>query len=184
MLDIRRTVQQYVMTAGKLGAKGILGLLFLTMLLGTSMPIVQAQSLVGSSFYDRASSNMHSHARQSKVQTQSHSSHNNASTAMPGGAVTSNDAYVTNMIEETFGPYAPAAMRIARCESGLNPNAYNPQPVLGSHAMGVFQILYPSTWNTTPQSASSPYNARANISAAHAIFARDGFSWREWQCQA
>ncbi|HEU5229767.1 MAG TPA: transglycosylase SLT domain-containing protein [Ktedonobacteraceae bacterium] len=184
MLDIRRTVQQYVMTAGKLGAIGILGLLFLTLLLGTSMPIAQAQSLVGSSFHDRASSNMHRHVRQSKVQTQSHSSHNNASATKPGGVASGSNADITNMIYETFGPYAPSAMRIARCESGLNPNAYNPQPVLGSHAMGVFQILYPSTWMTTPQSASSPYNARANISAAHAIFARDGFSWREWQCQA
>ena len=48
---------------------------------------------------------------------------------------------------------------IAQCESGLNPNAYNPISIGGSHAEGVFQILYPSTWSGTPQAASSPYDA-------------------------
>ena len=74
-------------------------------------------------------------------------------------------------------------LRIAQCESGLNPNAYNPISIGGSHAEGVFQILYPSTWSGTPQAASSPYDAWANIQAAHAIFMRDGYSWREWTCQ-
>ena len=67
-------------------------------------------------------------------------------------------------------------------ESGLNPGAYNPTSIGGSHAAGVFQILYPSTWAGTPEAGSSPYNAWANIEAAHAIFVRDGYSWREWTC--
>lgn len=86
------------------------------------------------------------------------------------------------MIEQIFGANAPEALNIARCESGLNPNAYNPTSIGGSHAAGVFQILYPSTWMGTPEAGASPYNAWANIEAAHAIFVRDGYSWREWVC--
>jgi len=85
---------------------------------------------------------------------------------------------IPDMINQVFGPYGPAAITVARCESGLNPNAYNP-----SSAAGLFQILYPSTWARTSQAANSPFNPMANILAAHEIFARDGYSWREWSCQ-
>ena len=91
---------------------------------------------------------------------------------------------VATMIEQVFGPYAPGALQVARCESGLNAGAYNPTSIGGSHAEGVFQILYPSTWMSTAEAGSSPYNARANIVAAHQIFVRDGYSWREWSCAA
>lgn len=89
---------------------------------------------------------------------------------------------VTAMIEQVFGSYAAGALNVARCESGLNPDAYNPTSIGGSHAAGVFQILYPSTWDTTPEAGSSPYNAMANILAAHDIFVRDGYNWHEWTC--
>lgn len=95
----------------------------------------------------------------------------------PGGNVVVAD------IEAVFGPYSWSALAIARCESGYYPYAYNPTPVGWSHAEGVFQILYPSTWDTTPYSGYSPYNYDANIHAAYDIFVRDGYSWREWQCQ-
>lgn len=90
---------------------------------------------------------------------------------------------VASMIYQVFGPYASQALSIARCESGLNPNAYNPISIGGSHAAGVFQILYPSTWGSTPQAGGSPYNAWTNILAAHAIFVRDGYNFHEWTCQ-
>jgi hypothetical protein len=89
---------------------------------------------------------------------------------------------VTAMIEQIFGSYAVGALHVANCESGLNPNAYNPSSNGGSHAEGVFQILYPSTWMGTSEASSSPYNAQANILAAHQIFVRDGYSWHEWSC--
>jgi LysM repeat protein len=89
----------------------------------------------------------------------------------------------TSIINEVFGSDAPAALRIAMCESTLNPNAVNSTPIGGSHAEGLFQILYPSTWSTTSQAGASPFNARANAIAAHEIFMRDGHSWREWACQ-
>ena len=96
--------------------------------------------------------------------------------AQPSGSVAS-------MIYQVFGAYAPGAMQVATCESGLNPYAINSEPVGYSHAQGVFQILYPATWSGTSQAGNSPYNAWANINAAHEIFVRDGYSWREWVCQ-
>lgn len=93
-------------------------------------------------------------------------------------------AAVIAMINQVFGSYAPGALNVARCESGFNPLAYNPISNGGSHAEGVFQILYPSTWSGTSEASSSPYSAMANILAAHQIFVRDGYSWREWSCAA
>lgn len=90
---------------------------------------------------------------------------------------------VVNDIKAVFGGYAQSALAVSHCESGWDPLARNPFPVGNSHAEGVFQILYPSTWDTTSYASQSPYNYDANIHAAYQIFSRDGFSWREWQCQ-
>ncbi len=95
----------------------------------------------------------------------------------------SNGSSIADMINSVFGPYAASAQHIAMCESTMNPNATNSVAIGGSHAAGLFQILYPSTWNTTSQAGASPYDAHANIVAAHEIFVRDGYSWREWECQ-
>jgi hypothetical protein len=100
-----------------------------------------------------------------------------ASSANPGKQAIIGD------IQAVFGQYSAGALNIARCESEYDPNAWNPTPVLGSHASGVFQILYPITWNGTPYRGYSPYNSWANIRAAYEIFKRDGYSWREWQCR-
>jgi outer membrane protein assembly factor BamB len=91
-------------------------------------------------------------------------------------------AIIANIIT-VFGPYAAAALAVAECESGYNAFAYNPKAVGNAHAEGVFQILYPSTWNTTPYRTASPYDPLTNIKAAYYIFQRDGYSWREWECQ-
>lgn len=93
-------------------------------------------------------------------------------------------AAVIAMIKQVFGSYAAGALNVARCESGFNPLAYNPISIGGNHAEGIFQILYPSTWSGTSEASSSPYSAMANILAAHQIFVRDGYSWREWSCAA
>lgn len=102
--------------------------------------------------------------------------------APPAGANPGQQA-VINEIVAVFGSYAQGALNVARCESGYDPNAYNGYAIGGSHAEGVFQILYPSTWSGTSYAAQSPYNYVANIQAAHQIFTRDGYSWREWACQ-
>ena len=90
---------------------------------------------------------------------------------------------VSSIIQDVFGPDAPAAMSIAWCESSYNPNAVNSIAIGNSYAEGLFQILVPSTWNTTSQAGNSPFDARANTIAAHEIFVRDVYSWREWACQ-
>lgn len=94
-----------------------------------------------------------------------------------------NSAQVLSVIYQVFGSYGGQATRVAQCESGLNPRAVNNFWIGGSHAVGLFQILYPSTWYTTSQANQSPYDAVANTRAAHDIFVRDGYSWREWSCQ-
>jgi LysM repeat protein len=83
-----------------------------------------------------------------------------------------------DMIREVFGPSGDGAVRVATCESGLNPNAYN--GVLG--AAGLFQII-PGTFASTSYRGQSVYNPLVNIKAAHEIFVRDGYSWREWACK-
>lgn len=101
--------------------------------------------------------------------------------APPAGANPGQQA-VINDITAVFGQYASGAINVARCESGFDPNAWNPYAIGGSHAAGVFQILYPSTWSTTSWGGYSPYSYDANIHAAYQIFSRDGYSWREWSC--
>jgi soluble lytic murein transglycosylase-like protein len=72
---------------------------------------------------------------------------------------------------------SPAEMiRVARCESSLNPRAVN----RSSGASGLFQFL-PSTWRTTPYASSSIFDATANANAA-------AWMWsvgrrREWACK-
>lgn len=81
------------------------------------------------------------------------------------------------LIDSVFGAYGPAAINVARCESGLNPGAYNP-----SGASGLFQIM-PGTFAGTSEAGQSIFNAQASALAAHEIFVRDGYSWREWTCK-
>lgn len=92
-----------------------------------------------------------------------------------GGGATGS---VPDLIRSVFGPYAGQALAVAACESGYNPSAVNPY----SGASGVFQFLR-STWATTSYAGYSPFNAWANVNAAHQVFVRDGYSWREWTCQ-
>lgn len=96
----------------------------------------------------------------------------------PAPAPVSGGQGVVGEIQAVFGPNAGAALAVARCESSYNPNALN----ASSGASGVFQFL-PSTWRTTSYAGYSPFNASANIHAAYQVFTRDGYSWREWQCQ-
>jgi hypothetical protein len=69
-------------------------------------------------------------------------------------------------------------VRIARCESGLDPRAYN----RSSGASGVFQAI-PSTWRATPQgrNGASPFDAAPNIEAAMWLMKNYGPS--QWVCR-
>jgi hypothetical protein len=146
---------------GKVGIALILGMLFLGASFAANTP--------------KASAQVHTSGQASQP-AQSTSSN----IAMTSNAAGASD--ITSMIYQVFGPYGAQAVRIATCESTLNPNATNSQYIGNSRAAGLFQILYPSTWYGTSQAAKSPYDAYANIVAAHEIFVRDGYSWREWEC--
>jgi uncharacterized protein YraI len=85
---------------------------------------------------------------------------------------------VTEIITEAANRYGqnPAAMlAVARCESGLNPAAYNAR----SGASGLFQFL-PGTWRTTPFASYSIFDAWASANAAAWMWSvgRRG----EWVC--
>jgi hypothetical protein len=109
--------------------------------------------------------------------TVTHKAVTHASAPAPASKTASSGS-VQGMIKSVFGAYAGQALRVAACESGYNPSAYN----RSSGASGVFQFLH-STWATTAYAGYSPFNAWANINAAHQVFVRDGYSWREWQCK-
>ena len=101
-----------------------------------------------------------------------------APTPSPTPAPAAGGGSITEIITEAANRYGqnPAAMlAVARCESGLNPNAYNAR----SGASGLFQFL-PSTWRTTPYAGYSIFDAWASANAAAWMWSvgRRG----EWVC--
>lgn len=77
---------------------------------------------------------------------------------------------------DKYGQPRADMLRVARCESVLDPNAVNPY----SNASGLFQFL-PGTWATTPFASQNIFDPVANANAA-------GWMWsvgrrNEWTCQ-
>ena len=66
-------------------------------------------------------------------------------------------------------------LRVAQCESGLDPYAVNP-----SGSYGLFQFV-PSTWETTPYADQNIFNPRANANAAAWMWSVGRRA--EWVCQ-
>ncbi|MBJ7614335.1 MAG: transglycosylase SLT domain-containing protein [Candidatus Dormibacteraeota bacterium] len=84
------------------------------------------------------------------------------------------------IILDAFAPLGPGAqqwaLRVAKCESGYNPNAVN----RSSGASGLFQFL-PSTWASLPQHNQSVFNPVANAQAAAVLYQRSGPN--QWSCK-
>jgi uncharacterized protein YraI len=74
-----------------------------------------------------------------------------------------------------YGQNPEAMLAVARCESGLNPNAYNAR----SGASGLFQFL-PGTWRTTPFADHSIFDAWASANAAAWMWSEGRRG--EWYC--
>ena len=86
---------------------------------------------------------------------------------------------VQDLIRQAFGPLGQAAvdwgLRVAACESGYNPNAYN-----ASGASGVFQFM-PGTFRGTPYGSQNIFDASANVNAAAWYYQKNGGG--AWSCR-
>jgi hypothetical protein len=96
----------------------------------------------------------------------------------PGGAAYSEEQIVDIIYEaaDSYGQSRESMLRVARCESGLNPNAVGG----GGAYHGLFQFV-PSTFAGTPYGEYDIYDPWANANAA-------GWMWSEgmkssWVCQ-
>lgn len=70
------------------------------------------------------------------------------------------------------------ALRVARCESTLNPRAVNSS----GHA-GLFQLSPRFHAWRVGGDASRLLNAEENVRAAHGLWLDSGRSWRPWSCR-
>jgi len=94
------------------------------------------------------------------------------SSSNSGGDITS----IIYSAAAAYGQNGDDMLRVATCESGLNPSAVN----ASSGASGLFQFM-PSTWATTPYADQDIFDATANANAAAWMWSvgRRG----EWSCQ-
>jgi soluble lytic murein transglycosylase-like protein len=87
--------------------------------------------------------------------------------------------FVQDLIRQAFGPLGQAAvdwgLRVAACESGYNPNAYNP-----GGPSGVFQFM-PGTFRGTPYGNQNIFDAAANVNAAAWYYQQHGGG--AWACR-
>lgn len=87
---------------------------------------------------------------------------------------------IQDIITRAFAPLGPTAvawgLRVARCESGYNPRAYNP----AGPYYGLFQFLM-STFRATPYGNQDIYDPMANASAAAWKYSRGGAG--AWGCR-
>ncbi len=77
---------------------------------------------------------------------------------------------------DQYGQSREDMLRVARCESVLDPSAVN----ASSNASGLFQFL-PSTWATTPYAEQDIFDPVANAEAAAWMW--DNGRRNEWTCQ-
>jgi uncharacterized protein YraI len=100
-----------------------------------------------------------------------------APAAAPAAPASSGNPIIDIITEAAnkYGQNPQTMLAVARCESGLNPNAYNAR----SGASGLFQFL-PGTWRTTPFASYSIFDGWANANAAAWMWSvgRRG----EWNC--
>ncbi len=98
----------------------------------------------------------------------------------PPPAVSYPAGSIQDIITKAFTPYGATAvawgLRVARCESGYNPRAYNP----AGPYYGLFQFLM-STFRATPYGGQDIYDPVANASAAAWKYGQGGAG--AWGCR-
>ncbi|HXM58044.1 MAG TPA: transglycosylase SLT domain-containing protein [Candidatus Dormibacteraeota bacterium] len=101
-------------------------------------------------------------------------------TATPGPIPSYAPGTVQDIITKAFTPYGSTAvawgLRVAKCESGYNPTAYNP----AGPYYGLFQFLM-STFKATPYGGQDIYDPVANASAAAWKYSQGGAG--AWGCK-
>lgn len=103
---------------------------------------------------------------------------------------------IQQLIREVFGEHAEDALKVAKCESGFNPNVVGDTHLLTNNggdivgdSIGVFQIRTGGKdFNRARANGMTPDEFRAemkdpvkNIKYARTMFDREG--WRPWTCK-
>ena len=100
--------------------------------------------------------------------------------AAPPAMAPSGGGSIQDIILTAFAPQGAGAqqwaLRIAKCESGYNPNAVN----RSSGASGLFQFM-PSTWAHLPWAGQSVFDPVANAQAAAYYYQHSGSG--PWSCK-
>lgn len=97
----------------------------------------------------------------------------------PAAAANYGSGAVQDIIRQAFAPYGQGAvdwgLRVAKCESGYNPRAYNP----AGPYYGLFQFLM-STFKNTPYGGGDIYDPTTNAKAAAWKYSQGGAG--AWGC--
>lgn len=93
---------------------------------------------------------------------------------------TTEQQQIINYIKEVFGSHSTEALKIANCESHLNPKAFNDNTTWGGvgRDWGVFQIN--DTWQGVSNRAFLT-DWKINVLMAKKIF--DNRGWSAWTCK-
>jgi hypothetical protein len=115
-----------------------------------------------------------------RVQSAQAAQDSSAPAPAPAAAPSGGGGSIQDIILNAFAPLGGGAqqwaLRVAKCESGYNPNAVN----RSSGASGLFQFL-PSTWAALPWHNQSVFDPVANAQAAAYYYQHSGSS--PWVCQ-
>lgn len=84
------------------------------------------------------------------------------------------------MIIQTFPEDPHTALAIARCESGLNPTAFNDKNVTPTVDRGIFQInsVHDEALNRL---GLDPWDVEDNVEFARYLYDQRG-GWQDWVC--
>ena len=103
-----------------------------------------------------------------------------APSAAPAPPADTGSGSIQDIIRQAFAPYGQTAidwgLRVAKCESGYNPNAYNP----AGPYYGLFQFAM-STFKSTPYGGGNIYDPVANANAAAWKYSQGGAG--AWGCR-
>ncbi len=96
--------------------------------------------------------------------------------------LTSEQEKIVNYIHEIFGRYAPEAIKIAKCESGLNPKAIGTN-VDFSQDFGLFQLnSHYHGFNKGVNNSRHLLDYKINTLMAWNIFKGSDYQWNLWMC--